>query len=272
MVVAHVPIHWRRRRRLLHRLQLQLLLLMVMMMMIQRSLILVHQVTHEANVRHGQPECVDARQSLLIGERGDALPQSIKRRVQVVHAPSLAYVGCATLSNRGHSPARTPLALCHRMPVQRDLLASSRQGAVGGGGGEARVGHVFVGAADGRDFVGGCCRRWVQERVAEEGSLLPTRLTSWHRAVHAGRRRRRAMTMRRQVPGISCDGSGCSRSMRMVMVHRVVVQQRERRVRADGVRGKVMVVMVQVMVTQLLDRGCSRGSSCCSSRGRRSRR
>lgn len=65
----------------------------------------LEQFGHEADVRDSQPECFDPGQTFLVRKRGHLAPELVKRLVQVVHAPALAYVGRAPLRQRGHAPS-----------------------------------------------------------------------------------------------------------------------------------------------------------------------
>lgn len=64
----------------------------------------LQQFGHEPDVRDGQPERFDPGQPLFVRERGHFAPELVKRLVQVVHAPALAYVGRTPLRQRGHPP------------------------------------------------------------------------------------------------------------------------------------------------------------------------
>lgn len=57
------------------------------------------ELCHEANVGDGQSQRLDARQSLLVGERGHLATQLVERLVQVEHATALANIGSTALSH-----------------------------------------------------------------------------------------------------------------------------------------------------------------------------
>ena len=62
-----------------------------------------NDLIHKGNVRDGQTEGFDPRQTFLIGERWHFASQLVKRFVQVEHATSLADVGRTTLRHGRHS-------------------------------------------------------------------------------------------------------------------------------------------------------------------------
>lgn len=66
--------------------------------------VLPQQVGHEGDVDDGQPERVDARQPLLVGEGGDFPPQLIKRFIQAEHPLPFPHVGRLSLDHGDEPP------------------------------------------------------------------------------------------------------------------------------------------------------------------------
>lgn len=85
---------------------------------------------HESDVRDGQPQRFDARQSLLVGERGHFAAQLVERLVQIEHATALANVGCPPLGDGGDATASL---LCGVAAAARGRSGGGRVIAVGGG-------------------------------------------------------------------------------------------------------------------------------------------
>lgn len=65
---------------------------------------LLQQVGHEGDVDDGQPERVDARQPLLVGECGHFPPQLIKGFIQAEHPLPFPHVGRLSLHHGDEPP------------------------------------------------------------------------------------------------------------------------------------------------------------------------
>lgn len=70
---------------------------------------MIHEIRHEPDVRHGKSKRVDAGQAFLVRKRRYPFPQSIKSRIEVVHATSFSYVRCPPLSDGGNATSWPPL-------------------------------------------------------------------------------------------------------------------------------------------------------------------